>query len=148
MGGGWIASGSDEYARRISAYFRLTLTQIPEHKLPGKPSPAQIEKALAIEGKGIWAALPSKAAGIALCPEGKQLSSNGFAQLFEHLALEGRPPAFIIGSSHGLCPEVKAAAYLRLSFSMLTFPHKLARLILLEQIYRAGSILGGGRYHK
>lgn len=137
----------DEYTKRVSAFARVTLREIKEKRLPEDPSPGEIERALREEGKDILSSLPKNCALCALCVEGKQLSSPEFAAFLGDSALKG-PLAFVIGSSHGLAQSVKDAAQLKLSFSKMTFPHRLMRVILCEQIYRGFSILNNGKYHK
>lgn len=108
-----------------------------------------IEKALEKEGKAILAAVPKGAVLTALCVEGRQLSSEALAHRLSEWAVSGVScAAFAIGSSHGLSPQVKQAAALRLSMSEMTFPHQLARVMLLEQLYRACCIEAGRPYHK
>lgn len=138
-----------EYEKRLGAYCKVNNIYIKEQRMSEKPSEAEIAATLKKEGEQILAALPSRSYKIALCVEGKQLTSEGFADVFESAANNGyNEISFIIGSSCGLSPEVKAACDKRLSVSMMTFPHRLMRVILLEQIYRAQNILGGGKYHK
>ena len=144
----WLAAGNERYSQLIAPYFKLHQTEITPHRLPADPSPALIEKALVTEGGLIRAKLPKGGLSVALCIEGEGLTSEGLAALLGRCAGLGQPPAFIIGSSHGLCPTLKKQAHLRLSLSGMTFPHQLARIMLLEQIYRAGCIGRGGRYHK
>ena len=148
LGQGWLAEGCAHYRQLASQHFRLHLTELPAHRLPGDPSPAQIEKALAAEGELIRRALPKGGLVAALCVEGRCLTSSSLAGLLEDCAGQGSPPVFVIGSSHGLCPGIKEEASLKLSLSGMTLPHQLARVVLLEQIYRAGCIIRGGKYHK
>ncbi|MBP5657365.1 MAG: 23S rRNA (pseudouridine(1915)-N(3))-methyltransferase RlmH [Clostridia bacterium] len=137
----------DEYAKRISAFARVTVREIKEKRLLEDPSAGEIERALGEEGKDILSSLPKNCVLCALCVEGEQLSSEEFAALLGDSAQKG-PVAFVIGSSHGLCKSVKEAARRRISFSKMTFPHRLMRVILFEQIYRGFSILNNGKYHK
>lgn len=138
-----------EYAKRLGAYCRLQITQLPEERLPKAPSPAQIEAALAREGQAILSSLPPRSSLIALCVEGRPYSSEALAQLMADWSGRGESQlAFAIGGSFGLHPSVKQRAWVRLSMSPMTFPHHLARVMLLEQIYRGFSILEGSRYHK
>lgn len=138
-----------EYEKRLGAYCKVNNIYIKEQRMSEKPSEAEIAATLKKEGEQILAALPARSYKIALCVEGKQLTSEGFADVFESATNNGyNEISFIIGSSCGLSPEVKAACDKRLSVSMMTFPHRLMRVILLEQIYRAQNILGGGKYHK
>ncbi len=134
-----------EYCKRLSRCCKLELVELPEQRLPENPSPAEIERALAREAEAIRSRLPAGAAVAALCVEGKLRSSEELAGL---LAREEAGLAFVIGGSCGLHPSVKALAKERLSMSPMTFPHHLARVMLLEQIYRGFQIRGGGKYHK
>ena len=139
----------EEYAKRLSAYCRLQLNELPEQRLPENPSPAEIAEGLAREGRLIREKLPKGAWFCVLTPEGKKLSSEGFAEALAAVKSGGRSAAcFLLGSSFGIAPEIKALADLKLSFSDMTFPHHLARVMLLEQLYRAESIQAGSRYHK
>ncbi len=134
-----------EYCKRLSRCCKLDLVELPEQRLPENPSPAEIERALAREAEAIRSRLPAGAAVAALCVEGTLRSSEELAGL---LAREEAGLAFVIGGSCGLHPSVKALAKERLSMSPMTFPHHLARVMLLEQIYRGFQIRGGGKYHK
>lgn len=138
-----------EYEKRLSAFCRLSVVEVEEERLPESPSPAQIAQTLQAEGKRLLARVPQGAAIYALCIEGKELSSPALAESLDRLAVDGcSHTVFIIGGSWGLSDEVKAAARLKLSMSPMTFPHQLARVMLLEQIYRAAQISSGGKYHK
>ena len=138
-----------EYAKRISRFCRLELTELPEERLPEDPSPAQVEAALLKEAAAIRARLPSGAALIALCVEGELRSSEALARQLDAWASQGVGQlVFLIGGSFGLHPSIKGSAKLRLSMSPMTFPHHLARVMVLEQIYRAYQINAGTRYHK
>ena len=141
----FYAEAAAEYVKRLGRYCRLELVELPEQRLPENPSPAEIERALAREAEAIRSRLPAGAAVAALCVEGKLRSSEELAGL---LAREEAGLAFVIGGSCGLHPSVKALAKERLSMSPMTFPHHLARVMLLEQIYRGFQIRGGGKYHK
>ena len=138
-----------EYSKRLSRYCRLELVELPEQRLREEPSPAEIERALAREAEAIRARLPAGAAVIALCVEGGQRSSEEFAQLLAGWDQLGEKAlVFVIGGSYGLHSSVKEGAWVRLGLSRMTFPHHLARVVLLEQIYRGYQILEGGKYHK
>ena len=139
----------EEYVKRLGAYCKFQLLELPEHRLPDDPSPAQIAEGLAREGQLIREKIPKGAWFCVLTPEGKKLSSEGFAKTLAEVKTGGRSSAcFLLGSSFGIAPEIKALADLKLSFSDMTFPHHLARVMLLEQIYRAESIQAGSRSHK
>ena len=138
-----------EYAKRLAAYCRLELIELAEHRLPEDPSPAQIAAGLAREAAAIRARVPKGAWVCVLTPEGSTLSSEELAERLRTVKTGGGASAcFILGSSFGLDPAVKGLAGLRLSLSPMTFPHHLARVMLLEQLYRAETIQAGGRYHK
>ena len=138
-----------EYVKRLSAYCRLTLVELPEEKLPQAPSQGQIDQALAREAAAIRAKLPPSAVLAALCVEGRMRSSEELAGLFTDWMNRGESHlVFLIGGSFGLHPSIKAEAGLRLSMSPMTFPHHLARVMLLEQVYRAFKINEGSNYHK
>ena len=138
-----------EYAKRLSRYCKLELVELPEERLPEDPSPAQIEAALLKEAAAIRAKLPAGAALIALCVEGELRSSEALARQMAAWAGQGVSQlVFLIGGSFGLHPSIKGSAKLRLSMSPMTFPHHLARVMVLEQIYRAYQINAGSKYHK
>lgn len=138
-----------EYAKRLAGYCKFSLTELPEYRLPEDPSPAQIADGLQREAQTVREKLPKGAWLCVLTPEGKKLSSEGFAKAIDAARLAGKSQlCFLLGSSFGIAPELKAMADLRLSFSDMTFPHHLARVMLLEQIYRAENILAGTKYHK
>lgn len=138
-----------EYAKRLSRFCRLDIVELPESRLPDDPSPAQIRQALETEASLIRARIPKGAAVIAMCIEGQTLSSPQLAQRMGRFAVGGESSlVFLIGGSVGLDKSVKAQAELRLSMSPMTFPHHLARVMLLEQIYRAYQINAGTKYHK
>ncbi len=145
----YLREASAEYQKRLGAFCKLTITEIEEYKLPDRPSEAQIRAGMEEEGKRILQKLPAGCCPIMLCIEGKQLSSEELAGRMAELSIQGVSSiAFVIGGSCGLSDQVKAAARMKLSMSKMTFPHQLARVMLLEQIYRAFSIQAGTRYHK
>ena len=138
-----------EYVKRLSRFCKLEITELPEDRLPDDPSPAQIEAALAKEADNIRAKLPASAYIIAMCVEGKTRSSEELARLMADSANQGASHVvFLIGGSFGLHPSVKELAAVRLSMSPMTFPHHLARIMVLEQLYRAEAIQAGSKYHK
>lgn len=138
-----------EYQKRLSRYCRLEIVELPEERLPEDPSPAQTGAALLKEAAAIREKLPPSSFLIALCVEGRERSSEELAALMTEWANRGESRlAFLVGSSFGLHESIKAQAADKLSMSPMTFPHHLARVMLLEQIYRAYQINGGTRYHK
>lgn len=137
-----------EYRKRLGGFCRVEEVSIKESRLPDNPSAQEIASALQEEGRQILSAMPPRAYRIAMCVEGKQLSSEQLAEKLETASQTASEVDFVIGSSFGLSDEVKAAADLRLSVSALTFPHQLMRVILYEAVYRAMNIQRGTRYHK
>ena len=139
----------EEYAKRLRGYCDLRLVELSEHRLPDDPSDAQIADGLSREAALIREKLPKGAWFCVLTPEGKQLSSEALAEKLAAVKSSGKGAAcFLLGSSFGIDPGLKAQADFRLSFSPMTFPHHLARVMLLEQLYRAESIQAGAKYHK
>ena len=138
-----------EYVKRLQRHCKLELIELPEQRLPDDPSPAEIQKALRAEGDAIRERLPKGGAVIALCIEGKPCSSQELSRRMADLAVQGKTQlTFLIGGSVGLDEDLKRQADWRLSMSPMTFPHHMARIMLLEQIYRAYQIAGGTKYHK
>ena len=145
----FYADACAEYQKRLSRHCRFTLVELPEERLPEEPSQSQISAALDREADAILAKLPRGGAVAALCVEGKLLSSEELSEHIGRWASGGASQlTFIIGGSFGLSERVKERAELRLSMSPMTFPHHLARVMLLEQLYRAYQIQGGTKYHK
>jgi len=138
-----------EYVKRLGGYCKLTITELTEERLPADPSQGQIDAALAREAAAIQAKLPPNAAIVAMCVEGKTCSSPELAaQMLRFEQDSAKHVVFLIGGSCGLDEALKRQARLRLSMSPMTFPHHLARVMLLEQIYRAFKINEGSSYHK
>ncbi len=145
----FYTAAAAEYMKRLSTLCRLEVEELPESRLSAQPSQAEVEAALKKEGESIALRIPAGALTVALCVEGKQLSSVRFSQFLEACALKGRSKlCFLIGGSEGLSEEMKEKAEVRMSMSEMTFPHHLARIMLLEQLYRAFQIREGSRYHK
>lgn len=144
----YFADAIVEYSKRLSAFCKFTITELPEEKLRGD-NPSEIAAVIDSEGKRIMQKLSPADYVIAMCIEGKQLSSEELSATLRNLAVTGRSTVdFVIGGSYGLSDEVKKRADLRLSMSRMTFPHTMARMILSEQIYRAYEIATNGKYHK
>lgn len=145
----YLRAACAEYKKRLGAFCKVEIIELNPIHLPDNPSPLQIDAALEAEAKLISAKIPRGAACFALCIEGKQYSSEDFSKLIQASAIEGGANCvFIIGSSHGLSETIKKQCKYRLSMSKMTFPHQLARVMLLEQIYRGFQISSGGKYHK
>ena len=138
-----------EYVKRLQRHCKLELIELPEQRLPDDPSPAEIQKALRAEGDAIREKLPKGGAVIALCIEGKPCSSQELSRRMADFGVQGKTQlTFLIGGSVGLDEDLKRRADWRLSMSPMTFPHHMARIMLLEQIYRAYQIADGTKYHK
>ena len=144
----YLREAAAEYKKRLAGMCRVEEIELKEVKLPEDPSESEIKKALTEEAKAILAAIPPRSFPVALCVEGKQMSSPDLSRKLESVTAECGTLCFIIGSSHGLAPEVKSAAKMRLSVSELTFPHQLMRVILYEAVYRCYQIAKGSKYHK
>ena len=137
-------SASEEYKKRLGAYCKFNLLELPEVRLPENPSPAEIAAGLDKEAETIFAKIPKGAYLCIFTPEGKELSSEGFAEKIAQVKLSGKSSmCFLIGSSFGISPKIKAVADFKLSMGPMTFPHHLARVMVLEQIYRAEAIQAG-----
>lgn len=142
-------SAAAEYEKRLKAYCRFSIIELPETRLPDDPSPAEISAGLDKEATLILGKIPKNAWFCVLTPEGKNLSSEELAEKMAQVKLSGKSAiCFLIGSSFGMAPQVKAAADFKLSMGKMTFPHHLARIMVLEQIYRAEAIQAGSKYHK
>ena len=137
-----------EYTKRISAYAKVNIIEVNEYRCGDNPSPAEIQQVLQKEGEQIIAKIPKGSFVIPMCIEGKQRTSEEFSKEIENITLTNSEMTFVIGGSFGLSDEVKTLGKLKLSFSKMTFPHQLMRVILLEQIYRALSISNNSKYHK
>ena len=145
----YFRKAMDEYIKRIGKYAKFTEKVLKPENLPDNPTQNEINLALEKESKNVLSLLSKSAYKIAMCVEGKTMSSEAFANVFQKAMNDGRSEiVFIVGSSHGLSENVKKACDLRLSFSPMTFAHGLFGVMLTEQIYRAFTILGGEKYHK
>lgn len=142
-------SAAAEYAKRLGGYCRFSLLELPESRLPENPSEAEIAAGLEKEAGVILERIPKGAWFCVLTPEGRELSSEAFAEKMKEVKLSGKSSVcFLIGSSFGIAPRVKQRADFRLSMGPMTFPHHLARIMVLEQLYRAEAIQAGSKYHK
>lgn len=141
----YFREAENEYIKRIKPFCEYKTVCIKEESSFGEDSEKLIQRALEKEANAIRAAIPKQAKKIALCIEGKQISSTELAELFVN---DSRPICFIIGSSFGLDENLKRECELKLSMSKMTFPHMLARVMLAEQVYRANAINNGKKYHK
>ena len=146
----YFRQAASEYQKRLSAFCKLEIVELPEEMIQEKNvSETTITKALEKEADLILSHVRRPGVLVAMCIEGKQMSSEELAGFLEKQAINGMGNVtFVIGSSHGLSPRVKKEADYHCSMSHMTFPHQLARVMLLEQIYRAFSIQAGSKYHK
>jgi len=142
-------SAAAEYEKRMKGYCQFRILELPEVRLPEDPSPAEITTALEKEADTILQKVPKGAWFCTLTPEGKMLSSDGLATKLKDIKLSGKSSAcFLIGSSFGMAHRLKEMADFKLSMGPMTFPHHLARVMVLEQLYRAEAIQSGSKYHK
>ena len=159
----FYTDAANEYIKRLSGYCKLEILEIPEQRLPvgsAFVTPELIDngisdqnslvtQALEKEGISIISKIPSGAAVVVLCIEGRAMDSYGLSEFISDCALRGASKlCFVIGGSFGLHEDIKNKADFRLSMSKMTFPHNLARVMLLEQLYRSFKIAEGGKYHK
>ncbi len=145
----YFMDAAAEYQKRLKGYCDLTVVEVPEQKLGKKPTLGEITAALDKEGDAIRAKLPPSSSMVALCVEGRERSSEELSSLlntWSHNA--AKHLVFVLGGSYGLHPSIKTEAWCQLSMSPMTFPHHLARVMLLEQLYRAFKIQEGSDYHK
>ncbi|HET7658359.1 MAG TPA: 23S rRNA (pseudouridine(1915)-N(3))-methyltransferase RlmH [Bacillales bacterium] len=145
----YLKQGIEEYLKRLRAYARIEVVEVPDEKAPENLSEAEEAQVKRAEGERLLAKVATDAHVIALAIDGKSFTSEAFARSLDELATYGQSKvAFVIGGSLGLSDEVLQRADSKLSFSKMTFPHQLMRLILVEQIYRAFRINRGEPYHK
>ena len=144
----YLKDAVEEYKKRLSRYCSLDIIELEPVRLPEKPSDSEIQQALLKEADMILKKIPQSSEIYTLCIEGKELSSEQFARNIDTLQNEGKSLTFVIGSSYGIANKIKALSNFKLSFSKMTFPHQLFRVMLLEQIYRAFKINEGSQYHK
>lgn len=138
-----------EYQKRLGTYCRIQLVEVAEERIADNPSAAQIAATIEAEGDRLLSHITADCQVVALCIEGKELDSPHLSQYIQKTAVSGVSKiAFVIGGSWGLSDRVKSRANLQLSMSPMTFPHQLARVMVLEQLYRAFQISNGGKYHK
>ena len=142
-------SAAAEYEKRMKGFCQFQIIELPEVRLPEDPSPAEISAALEKEADTIIAKIPKAAWFCVFTPEGTMLSSEALAERLKDVKLSGKSSAcFLIGSSFGIAKRIKDLADFKLSMSQMTFPHHLARVMVLEQLYRAEAIQAGSKYHK
>lgn len=137
-----------EFFKRLSRFCSLEVVELADEKAPESLHPADEDLVREKEGRRILKAIGPKDFVVALAIDGRQMTSEAFAAYLAEKEAEARPLTFVIGGSLGLSPEVYARANARISFSKMTFPHRIARLLLLEQLYRGFKILHNEAYHK
>ena len=138
----------DEYSKRLSRFAKFEIIEVRDERIPDNPSEKEISAILEKEGAAVMAKIPKNSRIIAMCIEGKELSSTALAEKMREISMTSSHITFIIGGSLGLSDNVKSMADIKLSFGKITLPHQLMRVILLEQIYRAFRIMNGEPYHK
>lgn len=144
----YLRDGCSEYIKRLGAYAKVNVVEINEERVSDNPSQSEIDRVIQKEGERIISKIPKGSVVIPLCIEGREYSSPDFSQLVETVSMQSSSVCFVIGGSFGLSDNVKAMGKYKLSFGKMTLPHQLARMVLLEQIYRAFSILNNSKYHK
>lgn len=145
----FLSDAIDEYSKRLGRYCRLEIIRVKDDPTPDNPTDKERDIVLKREGERLIEKIPKGAYIIPLCIEGKQKSSEEFAKIMSEIPSGGKSEVvFIIGGSMGLWDRIKDMADIKLSFSKMTFPHQLMCVIILEQLYRAFNISGGGKYHK
>lgn len=144
----YFTAAIDEYSKRLSRFVKLTITEVPDEKIPDNASEKEMEQIKEKEGLKILSKIPSSTFIVALCIEGKENSSEELAKKIAEISMTSSNITFIIGGSLGLSDTVKSRSDLRLSFGKMTLPHQLMRVVLLEQIYRSFKINNNESYHK
>ncbi|MDE6660122.1 MAG: 23S rRNA (pseudouridine(1915)-N(3))-methyltransferase RlmH [Eubacterium sp.] len=144
----YLRDGCAEYIKRLSAFAKVNVVEIAEERCSDNPSDSEIKNVIEKEGSRIISKIPKGSCVIPLCIEGKEYSSPDFSAEIEKLSLNYSSLCFVIGGSFGLSDDVKTLGKMKLSFGKMTLPHQLARMVLLEQIYRAFSISNNSKYHK
>ena len=145
----YLKDALDEYKKRLSRFCKLTITEVQDEPMSQNPNGKEIDAILKKEGEKITASIKNTDVLISLCVEGKQKTSEEFAKFFSDECVKGANTfTFVIGGSVGLSDEIKNMSNLKLSFSKMTFPHQLMRVVLLEQIYRCFKINANESYHK
>lgn len=144
----YLRDGCAEYIKRLSAFAKVNVVEVAEERCSDNPSASEIKSVIEKEGSRIIAKIPKGSCIIPLCIEGREYSSPDFSAELERVSMNCSSVAFVIGGSFGLSDEVKSLGKIKLSFGKMTLPHQLARMVLLEQIYRAFAISNHSKYHK
>lgn len=144
----YLRDAIDEYSKRMKPLCKLEIIELPEERVADNPSAAEIQRTITLESERITAKLNKSAYVIAMCVEGRNISSEELSSRLEDISMTHSTVDLIIGGSWGLNDELKARSDFKLSMGKMTFPHQLCRVMLLEQIYRAFQISKGTKYHK
>lgn len=144
----YLKDGCNEYLKRLCAFSKVNVIEVAEERAGDNPSEAEIKNIILKEGARIISKIPKGSCVIPMCIEGQEYSSPDFSKELENISMNYSSVSFVIGGSFGLSDQVKALGKIKLSFGRLTLPHQLARMVLLEQIYRAFSISNNSKYHK
>lgn len=144
----YLRDGCAEYVKRLGAYAKVNVVEVNEERCSDNPSDSEIQSVIKKEGERLIQKIPKGAAVIPLCIEGREYDSREFSVLLENIAMQSSHICFVIGGSFGLADEVKTMGKTKLSFGKMTLPHQLARMVLLEQVYRGFSISNNSKYHK
>lgn len=145
----FFADAADEYLKRLKRIMPVSVVELPDEPEPAQPSEKLNEAVMKREGERMLARIGQQDYVIAMCIDGKQYESTELATKLQMLFTQGKSHiTFLIGGSLGIHPEVLKRANERMSMSKMTFPHQLARVMLLEQLFRAAKINAGERYHK
>ena len=144
----YLRDAVDEYSKRMRTLCRLSIIELPEERASDNPSDAEIGRVISAESERIMQKLGKGDYVIAMCVEGRNISSEELSKRIEDISMISSTVDLIIGGSWGLSDELKSRADFKLSMGRMTFPHQLCRVMLLEQIYRAFQISKGTKYHK
>ena len=144
----YLRDAIDEYSKRMKPLCKLDIIELPEERVADNPSAAEIQRTITLESERITAKLNKSDYVIAMCVEGRNISSEELSSRLEDISMTHSTVDLIIGGSWGLSEELKARSDFKLSMGKMTFPHQLCRVMLLEQIYRAFQISKGTKYHK
>lgn len=144
----YLREGCGEYIKRLGAYAKINVVEINEERCSDNPSDSVIKSVIKNEGERIIKKIPKGAVVIPLCIEGEEYDSRDFSAMLDAVSLNASHICFVIGGSFGLDDDVKALGKIKLSFGKMTLPHQIARMVLLEQVYRAFSISNNSKYHK
>lgn len=144
----YLRDAIDEYSKRMRTLCRLSIIELPEERASDDPSAAEIGRVISAESERIMQKLGKGDYVIAMCVEGRNISSEELSAKLEDISMRSSTVDLIIGGSWGLSDELKSRADFKLSMGKMTFPHQLCRVMLLEQVYRAFQISKGTKYHK